>query len=345
MTCVGGIMSKQTTTAIFVAAILVIGIGIGVGAFQHQSSPSTGSVEKITLGAEASLLTAAVWVAEEKGYFQESGIEVEIKQFDSGRLSFLAMLAGEGVDISTVAPTPIMFNSFERQDFSILATFVYSEEDVKVIARKDKGINDAADLVGKKVGTPAGTTGQFFLSAFLTANALADSDVEMVDIAPASLPAALNDGQVDAIVIWEPHGYNAKTLLGNRGTTLPSSGVYGETFNFMVMNDFARDKPEASDRFLKAIDKATTFIKHNKEASQTIVATRLGLDKVVMTALWDDFQFAISLNQSLILTLEDEARWAVRNALVDAEEAPNYLPYIHMDTLESVRPDAMTIIR
>ena len=170
-------MSKQTTTAIFVAAILVIGIGIGVGAFQHQSSPSTGSVEKITLGAEASLLTAAVWVAEEKGYFQESGIEVEIKQFDSGRLSFLAMLAGEGVDISTVAPTPIMFNSFERQDFSILATFVYSEEDVKVIARKDKGINDAADLVelmlveSKKVGTPAGTTGQFFLSAFLTANA------------------------------------------------------------------------------------------------------------------------------------------------------------------------------
>ena len=153
----------------------------------QKEAEKPGSLGKITLGVEASLLTAAVWVAENKGYFHEEGLDLNIKAFDSGRLSFLAMLNGEGVNISTVAPTPIMFHSFDRQDFSIFATFVYSNDDVKVIARKDKGIHTGADLKGKKIGTPAGTTGQFFTVAFLTYNGPLASEVEVIDIAPSDL--------------------------------------------------------------------------------------------------------------------------------------------------------------
>ena len=202
-------MSKRL---FFVAAAMLVVVGIGAAMVPNPNSGAgyTGPMEKITLGAEAGLLTAAVWVAENKGYFEEHGVEVDIKMFESGRQSFLAMLRGEGIDISTVAPTPIMFNSFERADFAVLATFVYSDDDVKVIARKDKGVISADSLRGKKIGTPAGTTGQFFLSAFLTQHAMTISDVEMVDIAPSELPAALNGGEVEAIVIWEPHAYWSK---------------------------------------------------------------------------------------------------------------------------------------
>jgi len=182
---------------------LIAVAGVILGCRPAAETKPTGPLEKVTVGAEASLLTAAIWLAESKGYFENEGLDVTIKEFDSGRLSFLAMLNGEGVDISTVAPTPIMFNSFERDDFAIFATFVYSYEDVKVIARKDKGIVTAADLVGKKVGTPAGTTGQFFLNAFLTDNGIRAKDVEVIDISPPDLPAALTNNQVDAIVIWE----------------------------------------------------------------------------------------------------------------------------------------------
>ena len=73
----------------------------------------------------------------------------------------------------TMARRPlIMFSSLTRQDFYILATFVYADTDIKVIARGDRGIETATDLRGKKVGTAVGTTGQFFLDAFLTANKL-----------------------------------------------------------------------------------------------------------------------------------------------------------------------------
>ena len=328
------------------AAVIVIGLGIGSYFWLSQEQPEEPTeLEKVTLGVESSLLPAAVWMAENKGYFQKQGLDLTIKEFDSGRLSLLAMLKGdEGIDISTVAPTPIMFNSFDRDDFYVFATFVYSYDDVKVIARKDKGINTAADLIGKKIGTPAGTTGQFFVEAFLIDNSLLASEVEVIDISPSDLPGALENNQVDAIVIWEPHGYNARRLLGNKAIRLPSSDVYKETFNFMVMKDFVEENPEVLKKFLRAIDKATVFIKNHKEESQEIVAKRLNLNKEGLTVLWDEFVFEISLDQSLIITLESEARWAIKNNLTDATEVPNYLNYIYHDALEAVKPEACRII-
>jgi ABC-type nitrate/sulfonate/bicarbonate transport system substrate-binding protein len=228
--------------------VIAVGAILGVVWFLFPTTSTqmpSGPLEKVTVGAEASLLTAAIWVAESKGYFEREGLEVTIKEFESGRASFRAMLDGEGIDISTVAPTPIMFSSFKRNDFAIFATFVYSYDDVKVIARNDKGIATAADLKGKKVGTPAGTTGQFFLNAFLTDNGIPAKEVEVIDISPPELPGALANNQVDAIVIWEPHGYNAQKLLGpDKAKRLPSSDVYKETFNFMVMKEYADAHPE-----------------------------------------------------------------------------------------------------
>jgi NitT/TauT family transport system substrate-binding protein len=328
---------------ILATVVMVIATCIATGCADIEE-PSE-SLEVATLGVETSLLPAAVWVAENKGYFQGEGLDLTIEEFDSGKSSFWAMLRGEGIDISTVAPTPVMFSSFDRQDFSIFATFCYSDEDLKVIGHKGRGVTTATDLKGKKIGTPAGTTGQFFVDTFLIYNQLSPSEVEIIDINPSELPAALQNNRVDAIVIWEPHAYNAQNLLGQDAVRLPSSNVYRETFNFMVMNDFAQAHPEVLNKFLRAIDKATNFIGEHKEESQAIVAERLKLDKEVMTALWDDFVFEISLDQSLLTTLEDEARWAVSNNFTDETEIPNYLDYIYLGALDEAKPEAIGITR
>ena len=306
---------------------LVIGI-IGIGAvlsivyfkFLQKTPPK---IEKLTLAAETSLLPTSVWVAEKKNFFKEEGLNLTIKEFISGKLSFSAMLEGDqGIHISTVAPTPIMFKSFERNDFSILSTFVYSFEDVKVIARKDKGINTPADLRGKKIGTPLGTTGQFFIEAFFKHHNLSAKDSIIVDIAPNKLPSAIEFNKVDAIVVWEPHAYKSRKLLGDRAIHLPSSTVYKETFNFMVMKKYAKSHPETLTKFLRAIKRATEFIKKNKEAAQRIVVERLNLNHTVTIALWDDFNFELSLDNELIKTLEEEAKWAIKNNLPSKKRFP-----------------------
>jgi NitT/TauT family transport system substrate-binding protein len=312
---------------------------------EPQQTKYSGPVEKVTIGVERSLLPAAVWVAENKGYFEEQRLDLTIKEFDSGKASLKAMLNGEGIDISAAAPTPTMFSSFGREDFVMFSTFAYAYEDIKVIANKDSGISNVEDLKGKKIGTLMGSTGQFFTETFLLYNSISSRDVEMVDIAPSDLPEALKNGQIDAQVIWEPHGTTARDLLGDKAIRLPSADVYKTTFNFLTMKNFANENPKVLERFLRAINKATDFINNNTDESQEITANRLNLKKEVVALHWDDFTFELSLHQSFLINIEAEARWAIGNELTDKTEVPNYLDYIYIDALESVKPGAVTVIR
>ena len=301
--------------------------------------------KEIILGCETSLLTAPVWIAEKKGYFQEEGLNVKIKEFDSGKASLAAMLNNGDIDICTVAQTPIMFHSFNRNDFVIIAAMVYSDNDVKVLVRQDKGIKEASDLKGKKVGITKGSTGQFFLDMFLTYKIVLPSELETIDFKPPKLPQALVDGRVDAICTWEPHILRAKKLLGKKALILPSQGIYREDFYFVANKSFVNNNLETLKRFLKAIEKGQNFIRENKEESIKFVSQRLKLDKEPTALIWGEFAFRLILDQAILMSLEDEARWAIRERLTDKKEIPNYLDFIYMDALEQVKPEAVTIIR
>ena len=96
-------------------------------------------------------------------------------------------------------------------------------------------------------------------------------------------------------------------------------------------------------RFLRAIEKGEEFIRTNKKEAMDIVGQRLKLDREIMDATWDDLQFRLSLDQPIVVALEDEARWAIRNKLTEATKVPNYLDYVHTDALKAVKPGAVTI--
>ena len=329
-----------------VVVLLAIGAIVVVLWLGHAPEPGPGSPRvKLVVGAETSMLTAAIWVAENRGHFQSQGLDVEIREFDSGKMSFEAMLNGEGIDIVTVAPTPIMFKSFTRDDFAIIATFVYSYDDVKVIARRDRDIDEAADLRGRTIGTPLGTTGQFFLDAFLADNEILASDVTIEDVDPSDSPGALASGRVDAIVIWEPHAYQALQLLPDKTVRLlgASPRLYKETFNFVAMKDTLVARRDALVAFLAAMDQATTFLRTHGPEAQELVAQRLSLDRATTAAVWDDLVFEMSLDQTLIRTLELEGLWAISRELVGEAALPNYLDFVHLPALQQVKPEAVTI--
>ena len=301
--------------------------------------------KEVVLGCEMSFLTAPVLVAENKGYFQEEGLNVRIKQFGSGRTALRTMLNEGNLDMVTVAQTPVMFNSFNRSDYAIIAAMVYSDNDVKVLVRQDKGIKNPPDLKGKKVGITKGSTGHYFLGLFLAYSDLLYSDIEAIDIEAPDLPQALADGSVDAIISWEPHIFNAKRLLGENALILPSTGIYREDFYFVCYKNFAKYNQDALKRFLRAIEKGEKFIQENKGEAINIVSERLRIDKELTSVIWRDFEFRLMLDQLIVIALEEEARWAIREGLTDKKKVPNYFDFIYMDALEEVKPEAVTIIK
>ncbi len=338
-------MSKKLSLIIFILVIIALAIEgyVLLQTYRNPAKKFTGPMEKITVGVEKSLLPALVWIAEDNGYFTENGVEATIKEYDSGRAALKAMLDEGGLDMVTVAQTPVMFNSFDRSDFAIVSAIVSSYNEITVLARRDRGITKAGDLRGKKVGMTKGSSGQYFLDLFLSNNNLQLSEVEKVDLPTSQLVSNLTTGSVDAISTWNPHLYNAQKVLGGESIIFPTRKILRVDFYFVPNKNFLQNHPEAIARFLQALKQAEDFIKNNEDKSVDIVTKRLGLDRAFVASVWGDYQFGLFLDSTIIQTLENEAAWAIQNKLTDKTEVPDYHAFISVDALTQAAPEKVQI--
>jgi NitT/TauT family transport system substrate-binding protein len=63
-----------------------------------------------------------------------------------------------------------------------------------------------------------------------------------------------------------------------------------------------------------------------------------------MAAVWPENHFSLSLDQSLILAMEDEARWMIKNNLTSERTIPDFRDYIYTNGLSTVKPWSVSII-
>jgi NitT/TauT family transport system substrate-binding protein len=310
----------------------------------QKPEKSAGPKEKVTIGVGSGGVSLPFIIAREKGFFQEEGLDATIRSYPSGKKALEAMFAGE-VDSSTLTEMPIVLNSFIRDDFAVIATFGYSYDNSKVIGRKDRGVSKPADLKGKKIGFVTRTSSHFFVQIYLTEHGIDPSAVKMVDFAPTDLPGALKEGRVDAIATFEPYGDMAMKALPDKAVRLPRSDLYKETFNLTTMKSYAKAHSELLKKVLKAVDRAITFIKQNRNESIAVMTKSLKQGEDLLVSVQDDLVFELSLENSLLIIMEDEARWAIANKFTDKTKVPNYLGYFYLDAMKAVKPEAVSIIK
>ncbi len=326
---------------LFIGIAIIAVIGISVGGCQKQPEKYTGPVEKITLAAYAGETGALVYVAEHQGFFEKYGLEVTINDYESGKAAADALLAGEA-DIATSADFVFVSNSFEHTDLRIFGT-VATTEVKELVARKDKGITTTDDLMGKKIGVTKKSGGEFALGTFLIFNGLSYQDVELIDLKPSEIVESVLNGDIDAGFTWDPNVYDMKEELGDNAISWPG----GQDFYFVLITkkDWLENNPASAERFMKSLLAAEDYIRDNSEESKEFIKNRFDYESDYIDYSWPKQEFAIILEQAMLITLEAEARWAIENKLTDATEVPNYLDYIYIDALEEVKPEAIGIIR
>ncbi|RLA03212.1 MAG: hypothetical protein DRQ47_05570 [Gammaproteobacteria bacterium] len=322
---------------IFLTALLPLVISCS-GNNEHTASAN------IKLAAEMSLLPATVWIAEDQGYFTKHNVALTVVEFDSGRNALEAMLKDNSFNISTVAQTPVVFNSFNKEPYVIFATMAYSLDDIKVLARKDHQVLKPKDLKGKKIGATKRSTGHYFLEGFLSHYGYDLNDVSLIDINASKLRDSLEQGEVSAITSWEPHISRAEAALGKENLTMMISPTpFRKDFFFTSPSDFAKEHSGQLEQFLKALLDAEDFIKANPAESQMIIAKRLNADLQLIERIWDTFTFEISLEQSIMINLEDEAIWAAKLSNKQ-QNMPNYYDFIDIGPLTKVKPHGVNLI-
>ncbi len=324
------------------AIVTVTGIGISVGGCQEKPEEYTGPVEKITLAAYAGETAAIVYVAEDQGYFEKNGLEVTIEDYESGKAATDILIAGE-VDIATAADDVFVSNALNHADLMTFGT-VATAEVTELVARKDKGILTINDLIGKKVGVTKNTGCEIALASFLLNNGFSINEVELVDLKPSKIVEAISNSDIDAAVTWDPNVYNIKKELGDNAV---SWGNIQESFYFVLITkkEWLENNPTAAKGFIKAVLEAEDYVKDNSKEAKEFIKNRFDYEQDYIDYSWPKQEFAVVLEQAMLIWFESITRWRIKNNLVDATEVPNYLDYIYFDALEEVKPEAVGIIR
>lgn len=76
-----------------------------------------------------------------------------------------------------------------------------------------------------------------------------------------------------------------------------------------------------------------------------IIQKKLKFDDAYMATTSGQHQYALTLDQSPILAMEDEARWMISNSLTDVKTVPNCPDYLSENGFKAFKPEAVNIIR
>jgi len=321
----------------FKAITTVITLLILIAVFWVMKNSLLQDKPNIRIAVSRTPLSAPIYIADSLGYFSSAGLNVELIEKNGGNLCFQLMMDGT-TDFATSSDSVIMFNGFKQNDFENLATFVQSNHDVKVLTKSTKGIRSAKDLKGKKVAIIKGSASEYFLDMFLAIEGIKFSSVILVDLPANEMPLALERNQVDAIVVWEPFAYKAIKKLGDEAVLLSSSNLYELTFNLLAKKQTTLNNLKTSIKVIAALEQAVAYINANEVKAQQILKDRLNLDQAFIKWIWSDYLYDVSLNRSLILSLENEARWAISRGLTSKKVIPDYRKFMNPEPLMVVSP-------
>ncbi|MBI9074548.1 MAG: ABC transporter substrate-binding protein [Desulfatibacillum sp.] len=330
--------------------LFIVLAALGLIAFwaikSHYTKPVPPPLrETVRFAASQALISAPVVLAQGKGYFDAEGLDVDFMgHYSSGKTAFEAMLRGEA-DVSVVATTPVVVNSFSRDDFFIFVTYTTSYEGVKIIGRRDMGVSSASDLKGKTIGIVPGTISQLFLDSVLAYNRILPGEVTMKEVKPEAIPELLKSGVIQAGSVWEPHAYNAQQVNKDTSVKIPSFDVYRIAVCLAATRDFAQKHPGVLIKMVKALDKATTHMRENTEQAQADLVKLLHTDKETLVRLWEEVDFELSLDQVLLMTMDNEAIWLMEHHFTNQQKIPDYTHFVYCAPLEAVKPRAVTIVR
>lgn len=109
--------------------------------------------------------------------------------------------------------------------------------------------------------------------------------------------------------------------------------------------DWITGHPELVTRFLNSLAQAEEYIINHPDESKAITQKRFKFDRASIESVWQVHHFSVSLDQSLITAMEDEARWMIKNKQTSEKQVPDFMNYIYIDGLKAVKPEAVNIIR
>lgn len=331
--------SLKMRFVLFVLAALIIG---GVTLWLLRTPVS--SVSPVTIAVPTQINSALAIIATSQGLFQKADVNVISKPFVLGKDALKAVIDGQA-DLAVVADTALMFALHDGNKLDIVASISQGRRSLAVVTRNDRGIKTLQDLRGKSVAVSMGTNFTYFIDMILQVQGVPSSEINFVDLNTADTLIAFKAGRVDAAAVYQPYLSQLETELGSRIKVFYGDDVYA--FRFMLVGKplYIERHPEEIKRVLRALVAAEKLVRDRPEEARKAVGNAVNIDDALMAKLFNTEDYAISLDQAMLLALDDQTRWAMRRGIIARGPIPNYMENVKYQYLEAIRPPAVKIIR
>lgn len=254
---------KKILALLMALCLLVLSAGCG-GSDAKKDAPKEKT--KVSLGMLRLTSSAPLFIAMDKGFFAEEGIDIDAQWFDAAH-PIAVSTASSKVDVGATGITASLYNMAangqklgivadkgrEQKGYSSSALLIATDE-------YNAGVKTLKDIKGKRIGiTQKGSTFHYMLGRMLESQGMSLNDVEIVPLNKLSaVMAALESKQIDGCILNEPNitkvqkaGYGK--LVVQVGDVIPyqtSAIFYSPEF----MN-----KKDVAVRFMRAYNKACNY--------------------------------------------------------------------------------------
>ena len=296
---------RNITTILGLAAVGGV-LVVGTTLTRAQQAPLA-----MTLFGQPSVNNDAIWMAFEKGFYKEEGLDVTYRLFPSGTTAFQAFQTGQGDIVMTGDLPSVQYFFNSKQNYRTIAAIERDAKGYVVVAGND--IKKPQDLVGKTVATRVGSTGSWFISEYLTRNKVDPKTVTVKNLDTQVLPAALCGGEIAAFFIWQPVGSRTLEICPDKAHYLSDATGYIQGYLVAGARPDWLATPQGKEiaiRWLRATMKGRDVAEKDFTSVAAYAAAKLSLSEKATKDQWDTNIRPIAIDKVYYDDFCSLSRWA-----------------------------------
>ena len=206
-----------------------------------------------------------IWTGMDRGIFDKEGLDLELRQFNTGLEVFQALIGGS---LDVLATGAVLSNFPARGQGKVFLINDIEVATAQLWVHSDQGIQSFADLKGKRIATSTGTTAHVFLDRALRANSVDPKEVELVNQAMPAAVTSFISGAVPAVALWVPFNVTVRdkvpdaVKLADAGAYYPQAAIIG---GWAAANSYYDANAETLAKLIKGWGEANDYVIANGE--------------------------------------------------------------------------------
>jgi NitT/TauT family transport system substrate-binding protein len=279
---------KRSLMAAAASTALVLSAACGPTDGGSQTGEGTDAV---TVGVIPIVDVAPIYLGEEQGFFADRGIELTLESGQGGAAIVPGVVSGQfQFGFSNV--TSLLLAQSKGLPLKVVTAGNSTTGDVDadfgaVVVPEDSDITDPKDLAGKSVAVNTlNNIGDTTIREVVRQDGGDPSGIKFVELPFPNMPAAVQEGRVDAAWVVEPFvtiatGQGARPVASNFAGTDPELMVAA----YFTSQELMGSNPDLVKRFTEAMNESLAYTQDNPDEARRILSSYTEIDEATAKEL------------------------------------------------------------